>query len=71
MCITVGVEGNVSPPMRLMGIGKMLRENSRVSNENVELVEKVSMLDSRVNDLQFVVGLTYKMLKSKEMGYWC
>lgn len=66
--ITNGVKGNMAPPMRHMGIGKRTREHSRASNENVELVEKVSKLESKVDDLWFAVGLIYKMLTSKELG---
>lgn len=63
--IFVDVEGKLASPLRPMGIGKRNKESSRVSNNNVELVDKVMKPKSKVDDLQHVVGLIYEMSKRR------
>lgn len=68
-CTAIGIEGNVVQPMRPKSIGKRPKESSRVRGNSVEIVDKVEKLKEKVDNLEYVVGLVYKMLKAKELGF--
>lgn len=63
--IAAGVEGNIAQSMRSMAIGKRPQESFKVGTKNVEIMEKVEKLEDKVDNLEYVVGLVYKMLKAK------
>lgn len=55
--------------IRPKGIGKRPRKSSRGRVNRVEIVKKVKKLEEKVDNLEYIVGLVYKMLKAKEIGF--
>lgn len=66
--IVVGVDGNITQPMRPIWIDKRPRERMRARVYSVELVKKVTKLEIKGDNLEYTVGLVYKMLKAKLLG---
>lgn len=64
--ICTSFEGNIGQPMRLKMIGKRARESFN-SKANAKAAEFIRKLKDRVDNLKFVLGLIYKMLKAKEL----
>lgn len=62
MWIGTSFEGNVRQPKGTEGIGKWPYEAFRVEAEGIQFVEK---LVEKVDNLEYIIGLVYEMLKLK------